>query len=453
MENRQVVLFVEEAQGMPLETLEEIRLLSNLETDQNKLLQIILFGQPELDENLSKQSIRQLRERITHNFNLEPLSREEIYNYLNFRMREVGYRGPELINRAVAKKVEQHSGGLLRRINIIADKILLSAYAEGTHNLSAKHVDAAVNDSAFDSVVTRRGGAIWWFALLLLAALLFALYQTRGEWLSAAAAVVSPEQLQARDIDGATADAEFRQLTARQPAGGRSSDTAEHHGSGMPLPAEVVEIAFGVGSEVGRTSTQTLVDPAADILNSGEDFEVIVETEQAVTVVAQIPSLRPPSAVDNETPGRSAPAADDGRQHVKPLAIAAVRPASDVDGTPKDSAARVEDEYGRWLDAKLEQSREWLSGVDGSKVSIQVMVREKSAVRELVYYLLNDWPLDLSRTYVYEVNLKNRSIYRILYSEFDTVAVGKRQIEKLPDSVKNNSPYLHSIHRLQKGLL
>jgi MSHA biogenesis protein MshM len=116
-ENRQVVLFVEEAQGMPLETLEEIRLLSNLETDQNKLLQIILFGQPELDENLAQQSIRQLRERITHSFNLPPLTRDEIYNYLNFRMREVGYRGPELINRAVAKKVEQHSGGLLRRIN------------------------------------------------------------------------------------------------------------------------------------------------------------------------------------------------------------------------------------------------------------------------------------------------------------------------------------------------
>src|SRR5210317_470487 len=86
MENRQVVLFVEEAQGMPLETLEEIRLLSNLETDQNKLLQIILFGQPELDDNLSQQSIRQLRERITHNFNLSPLTYDEIHRYLNFRM-------------------------------------------------------------------------------------------------------------------------------------------------------------------------------------------------------------------------------------------------------------------------------------------------------------------------------------------------------------------------------
>ena len=161
MENRQVVLFIEEAQGMPIETLEEVRLLSNLETDQNKLLQIILFGQPELDENLSQQSIRQLRERITHNFRLEPLSRDEIYNYLNFRMREVGYTGPELINRAVARKVEQHSEGLLRRINIIADKILLSAYAEGTHNLSSKHVNAAVEDSEFNPGSGRRSGMIW----------------------------------------------------------------------------------------------------------------------------------------------------------------------------------------------------------------------------------------------------------------------------------------------------
>jgi len=86
-------------------------------------------------------------------------------------------------------------------------------------------------------------------------------------------------------------------------------------------------------------------------------------------------------------------------------------------------------------------------------VSIQVMMRKKSAARELVYYLRNDWPLDISRTYLYEVNLENRNIYRVLYSEFDSVAQGKRQIENLPDSVKNNSPYLHSIRRLQKAML
>jgi len=102
IENRQVVLFIEEAQGMPIDTLEEIRLLSNLETDQNKLLQIILFGQPELDENLAQKSIRQLRERITHSFNLSPLTKDEIHQYLNFRMREVGYSGPELIRPDIA---------------------------------------------------------------------------------------------------------------------------------------------------------------------------------------------------------------------------------------------------------------------------------------------------------------------------------------------------------------
>lgn len=184
MENKQVVLFIEEAQGMPLDTLEEIRLLSNLETDQNKLLQIVLFGQPELDHNLAQQSIRQLRERITHSFSLEPLTQDEIHNYLNFRMREVGYTGPELINNTVAKKVEQHSNGLLRRINIIADKILLSAFAEGTHNLSAKHVTAAVNDSTFDQKAPRKSRAMWWFGILVVIALAVALYQTRSQWMS-----------------------------------------------------------------------------------------------------------------------------------------------------------------------------------------------------------------------------------------------------------------------------
>ena len=76
--NQRVVVLVEEAQSMPVDTLEEIRLLSNLETKNEKLLQIVLFGQPELDDNLSKPQIRQLRERITHRFALKPLGREEV---------------------------------------------------------------------------------------------------------------------------------------------------------------------------------------------------------------------------------------------------------------------------------------------------------------------------------------------------------------------------------------
>lgn len=147
--NRQVVVFVEEAQGMPIETLEEIRLLSNLETNDHKLLQMVLFGQPELDEKLRNPSIRQLKERITHNFYLEPFPPSDIYEYLNFRMRAVGYRGPDIFSPKIARNIEKQSRGLTRRINILADKALLAAYAEGGHGINQRHINIAAQDSDF----------------------------------------------------------------------------------------------------------------------------------------------------------------------------------------------------------------------------------------------------------------------------------------------------------------
>jgi MSHA biogenesis protein MshM len=152
---RQVVLFVEESQGMPIGTLEEIRLLSNLETEQHKLLQIILFGQPELDQNLQKPDIRQLRERITNSFDLAPFDREEIAEYLRFRLRAAGYRGPDLFPPAAVELIAQASKGLTRRINIIADKALLAAYTENTHTVTPKHIRTAIADSEFSRAAVR----------------------------------------------------------------------------------------------------------------------------------------------------------------------------------------------------------------------------------------------------------------------------------------------------------
>ena len=148
-EGRRVVVFVEESQSMPLATLEEIRLLSNLETRNDKLLQIVLFGQPELDDNLREPAIRQLRERVSHSFRLEPLTAGEIHEYLMFRMRTAGYRGPDLFSKSVVKRVARASQGLTRRVNLIADKALLAAFAENTHTIRARHIDAAVRDSEF----------------------------------------------------------------------------------------------------------------------------------------------------------------------------------------------------------------------------------------------------------------------------------------------------------------
>ena len=153
-EDRQVVIFVEEAQGMPLATLEEIRLLSNLETKQDKLLQIVLFGQPELDANLSETHIRQLRERITHSFHLEPLGTKDIGEYLISRLRAAGYHGPHLFSAAAIKKLSAGAEGLARRVNILADKSLLAAYADNVYQVTPTHVKAAIQDSEFGRKTT-----------------------------------------------------------------------------------------------------------------------------------------------------------------------------------------------------------------------------------------------------------------------------------------------------------
>jgi MSHA biogenesis protein MshM len=182
-QQRQVVVFVEESQGMPISTLEEIRLLSNLETKQHKLLQIVLFGQPELDENLRQQNIRQLRERITHSFSLMPLDDEDVRAYLTFRLQAAGYHGPDLFSKRVIAYMTRACDGLTRRLNLVADKALLAAFAEGTHNVSLDHVKAAVRDSEFSNVEAPRGRAplTYAFAGLALGGVLgiaaFAAYQ------------------------------------------------------------------------------------------------------------------------------------------------------------------------------------------------------------------------------------------------------------------------------------
>ena len=148
-EGRRVVVLIDEAHAMPEETLEEIRLLSNLESNRHKLLQIVLFGQPELDEHLDMAQLRPLKERITHSFRLEPLVRGDIDGYVDFRMRAAGYRGPKVFSSDAIRLIAHTSQGLTRRVNILADKALLAAFARGTHAVTASEVKRAVRDSEF----------------------------------------------------------------------------------------------------------------------------------------------------------------------------------------------------------------------------------------------------------------------------------------------------------------
>ncbi len=149
---RQVVALIDEAHAMPPAALEEIRLLSNLESNRHKLLQIVLFGQPELDQRLSETAMRQLNDRITHNFRLQPLPRDDLAVYLMFRLRAAGYRGPDLFTKRAIQLISRASEGLTRRINILADKALLAAFSDGVHQAGSRQVRAAIRDAQFQRI-------------------------------------------------------------------------------------------------------------------------------------------------------------------------------------------------------------------------------------------------------------------------------------------------------------
>jgi MSHA biogenesis protein MshM len=145
--DRQVVVCIDEAQAMPLETLESLRLLSNLETEKRKLLQIVLFGQPELDRKLAEPSVRQLLQRIAFHYRIDGLGREEVANYLAHRLRVAGYRGEDVFGKGAVRCLHKASRGTPRLLNILAHKSLLAVFGEGKRAVRPGHVRRAVADT------------------------------------------------------------------------------------------------------------------------------------------------------------------------------------------------------------------------------------------------------------------------------------------------------------------
>ena len=156
-EGKRVLVLIDEAHAMPCESLEELRLLYNLESEKGKLLHIILFGQTELDEKLALPRMRQLKDRIVHHFTIPPLTLGETRNYLEFRMSAAGFRGKKVFDRRASRIIYRESKGLMRRINILADKALLAAYVKGSEKVAARHVRA---------VCERKQSFPVWIALL-----------------------------------------------------------------------------------------------------------------------------------------------------------------------------------------------------------------------------------------------------------------------------------------------
>jgi MSHA biogenesis protein MshM len=164
-EGKRVLVCLDEAQAMPLESLEVLRLLTNLETEKRKLLQVVLFGQPELNERLRHHSIRQLRQRISFQYELKGLRRDELDRYLRHRVTVAGYAGETLFNSAAVGKMHRVTGGTPRLVNILAHKALMLAFAEGRQQVGGKHVAKA----AADTPEVKRDWLPWALAALVLA--------------------------------------------------------------------------------------------------------------------------------------------------------------------------------------------------------------------------------------------------------------------------------------------
>ncbi len=178
-EGKRVLLCLDEAQALPVETLEALRLLTNLETGKRKLLQVVLFGQPELNARLDEPSIRQLKQRITFSCRLQPLNRADVDYYVAHRLSIAGYRGPRVFSPRAIQRLHQASGGVPRLVNILAHKALLAVFGEGVYLVDDRHVRLAAADTestqlARRSVVVRYVAALLGTLLVSAGALLWA---------------------------------------------------------------------------------------------------------------------------------------------------------------------------------------------------------------------------------------------------------------------------------------
>lgn len=144
---KRTVLLIDEAQSMPAESVEALRLLSNLETETRKLIQIILFGQPELDALLDQKQLRQLKQRITASYHLNKLSMAHTERYINHRINVGGRNGEPLFDKRAIRAIYRGTGGVPRLINVVCNKSLQAAFGKGDRQVLAKHVSRALKDT------------------------------------------------------------------------------------------------------------------------------------------------------------------------------------------------------------------------------------------------------------------------------------------------------------------
>ncbi|MCK9379770.1 MAG: AAA family ATPase [Sulfuritalea sp.] len=402
-EGRQVVVLIDEAHAMPVETLEEIRLLSNLEANRAKLLQLVLFGQPELNDVLARPDMRQLKERITHNFGLEPLVRDDITHYLDFRMRAAGYRGPSVFSPPALKSIEQSSLGLTRRINILADKALLAAFSSGSHQIGPKEIQAAIRDCEFSDATyggktARKTRTLWIAALVTIGALSSIII-----WLLA----------------------------------------ASHTDAGTPAPAAGTAPVSAVGAppastnSIGIASALPAAPPAELAAAPGTAGAPPASTAPAAAPSASAATVGAPSAE------AATPAAGAGTTPPSP----ATKPEPAVAVPPQPAKPKV----GPLTLERLEAGNTWLAQLPDDRWFIQIFATDASRHGEIEALLqkLAGNTFEMNNVHVYYSELSGKPRYGVMYGNYSTREAAAAAIRGLPKPLRTSSPYPRQVVRLR----
>jgi type II secretory pathway predicted ATPase ExeA/septal ring-binding cell division protein DamX len=414
---RRVVVLIDEAHAMPLETLEEIRLLSNLESNRHKLLQIVLFGQPELDNHLGLPNMRQLKERITHSFKLEPLVRSDIDSYVDFRMRAAGYRGPKLFGPPAMKRIARASEGLTRRINILADKSLLAAFADGEHQITAKHARAAVRDSEFASVRTR--AATWWLlgaglaAGLLVGVAIHLMDRFGVSFLRLGAESVSP----AVSTHAEAPQAERAKAVMAEPQAGASGMPAFDPTAAATSPAVATEASTALAA-----TPPPAPEPSVPASATASTSPMTATSPAPPTIAAATPAPPPPSGASNA---------------IKSLAVMPTGP--------------VAPPSGKLAQERFAATQQWLRTAPSGHYTIQLLTVSAAEINVMERFLRQAEDLvDVRDMRVYSVKLNGQQHYSATYGLYPSLEETITAMGDLPSSFKSRGPYHRSVTLMRR---
>ncbi len=377
------VVLVDEAHAMPLETLEELRLLYNLQVGKHKLIQIVLFGQPELDSKLDQSNMRQLKDRIVHHFSILPISRKVIDAYLMFRMRAAGYKGPDVFSPAAVLLIGKASQGLMRRVNILADKALLAAFVENTHNIDVHHVQAAIRDSEMvpmNNWLNRKSISMAGGTILL------------------AATLAGAGWFVGHENTGYLSQAEARHLAPQQPVVA---------GAAALLP----EAASAAASAVAEVEAASAVADTSNVTILPLDKTLILPAEPHVTT-----------------------------QHQPSTAATASRETAAAKPVPAVSNISL-------LQQRLDATHTALSAPHHGNVSIQLFYTDDIRPERMERFLTRAQRLGkLAEIYIVPIKLSGRDGYRVLYSLYANSDAARNGMQELPQRYKDAfAPTLHML--------